>query len=181
MDFPLAKHCDDQFTDKNSLHSYLHVYETLLKDLFVKNKSIRLIEIGIQRGGSISMWLNALPTSKIVGVDCQKTCTITHPNYTEVIDNAYDHEILDRIGMADLIIDDGSHAYGDLCFFIKNYPYRLSMNGYAVIEDLPDVAWLPKLQALLPIGFKMEFVDMKAERNGRFDNQMLIIKRANHQ
>jgi hypothetical protein len=136
-----------------------------------------MMEIGIQRGGSIVGWLKALPGSSVTGVDCQKSVHILAPNYKEYILNAYDEDDMKKIeGGYDLIIDDGSHAFNDLVFVCKHYPKRLNDGGVLILEDIPDINWLPKLAKALPSGYKMSIVDLR-EKKGRWDDLMVIIIR----
>jgi len=176
MILPLEQHFDPNLTDKNTIHSYLPIYETVLKGLLQKNKTISLMEIGIQRGGSIVGWLKALPGSSVTGVDCQKSVHILAPNYKEHILNAYDEDDIKKLGCHDLIIDDGSHAFNDLVFVCKHYPKMLNDGGVLILEDIPDIEWVPKLAKALPSGYKMSIVDLR-EKKGRWDDLMLIVIR----
>jgi len=45
---------DNLRTDKNTFHSYLNLYENLLKSKKYSAKNI--LEVGIYKGGSIKMW-----------------------------------------------------------------------------------------------------------------------------
>jgi hypothetical protein len=48
--------------------SYLDVYERVLGDL--RNKSINILEIGVQNGGSLEIWDKYFPNSiKVLGCD----------------------------------------------------------------------------------------------------------------
>jgi hypothetical protein len=181
LNLPLSKYCDDNYTDKNSLHSYLPVYETLLTEILHRKKSpIRLLEIGIQRGGSQLLWLNALPGSYITGVDIQTPMNkIVAPNYKEMIGNAYSKRFLETelLGCEyDFIVEDGSHCYNDLLFFMKYYPNHLALNGIIVIEDIPEVSWFQDLKDELPKGFSMELIDRRSIK-GRWDDVLIVIRR----
>ena len=174
---------DPNFTDKNTLHSYLHYYKNLLAEIIQRkgNAALTVCEVGIQRGGSAVGWLKLLPGAKVFGIDCVKTIKLEHPNFTELILNAYDEDNLAKFPKnIDFFVEDGSHAYSDMLFAIKNYPNMLSEYGCLVIEDLPDASWIPKFKAVLPAGFNMIHLDIKHERHNRFDNQLLIIRRDVH-
>ena len=180
MDLPIVQHFDSNFTDKNTLHSYLPYYELLISEVIKKKNSdsLTVCEVGIQRGGSVAGWLKLLSKSKVFGVDCVKSINLTHPNYTELIMNAYDEDNLSKFPKdIDFFVEDGSHAYSDMLFAVKNYPLLLSKNGCLVIEDLPDASWIPKFKKVLPEGFTFAHFDLRDERSGRFDNQLLIIRR----
>jgi cephalosporin hydroxylase len=173
---PLEQFFDPNYTDKGTTHSYLPVYETVLKELMNRHDTIRVMEIGIQRGGSIIGWLKALPGSSVTGVDCQKTVRIDCPNYKEYIMNAYDEEEIQNISdRYDFIVEDGSHAFSDLLFVCKHYTKFLNPGGVLIIEDIPDVNWIPKMIRLLPQNYHANVVDLRQVK-GRWDDVMLIIK-----
>jgi len=177
MDFPLTKHFDDRYTDKNSVHSYLPTYEAILKEIGKNKKSIKLLEIGVRDGYSIIGWLKALPFSKIYGIDCQKIVDISHPQYTELIFNAYDEDNLSKFPKdLDLFIEDGSHAYSDLLFAIQHFPKFINDDGFFVIEDIPDVSWIEKLVKKLPPGYMASVADLRKQK-GRWDDVLLIIQK----
>jgi len=177
---PLAPFFDGNYTDKDTIHSYLPVYSELLKPVW--DKPFRLLEVGIQRGGSLAGWCKAFPKASIYGVDCQKTVKITAPNYTEVITNAYDEDFLQMFATQecfDFIVEDGSHAYNDIMFACKNYIRLLKPGGVLVIEDIPDVAWLPKFKAVITAqGCLSQVVDLR-DKKGRWDDVLFLIKKPN--
>ena len=45
---------NNSHTDKNTLHSYLPLYDDLLKP--IKNTKGNILEIGVHVGGSIKLW-----------------------------------------------------------------------------------------------------------------------------
>jgi SAM-dependent methyltransferase len=174
----LERFFDGNYTDKHTVHSYLPEYERILQP-FIKNQTaFKMLEVGIQRGGSIAGWLQAFPSAKVFGADCQKTVNITHPNYTELITNAYDTDFLDKVSKDfDFIIDDGSHAYNDILFACEHYPKLLKKGGILVIEDIPDVTWIPKMRAMATkAGCIGEVRDLRDKKN-RWDDVMLVFKK----
>ena len=174
----LAQHFDPTLTDKDTVHSYLPIYEDLLYRF--KDLEFSMMEVGIQRGGSIAGWLNAFPKATVVGVDCQKTVNINGcDRYKELITNAYEEEFMTLFnkGGLDFIIDDGSHAYNDIRFVCEHYPKLLKPGGILVIEDVPDVKWLPKLRAVATAqGCLSEVIDLR-EKKGRWDDVLLVIRK----
>ena len=54
-------------TDKNTLHSYLDLYQNLFNDKKYTAKNI--LEIGIYMGGSIKLWSDFFVNAKIYGID----------------------------------------------------------------------------------------------------------------
>jgi len=174
---PISQFFDNRLTDKNDIHSYCPVYETILKSVMSKKKSITLLEIGIQRQGSVAAWTKCLPTSKIIGVDCQKPeNSYKHPNYTEIICNAYSEKFFNIVnpGSIDVLVEDGSHSFQDLMFVCKYYPRLLTPGGILIIEDIPDMSWISELQSTLPPGWLAQVLDRRAIKN-RWDDVMLVI------
>jgi len=175
---PLVPFFDDRYTDKNTIHSYLPVYAHLLRNAW--GKPFRMLEVGIQRGGSILGWCKAFPSATVYGVDCQKSANIQAPNYTEKILNAYSEEMLEAFSheeLFDFIIDDGSHAYNDILFACHYYHKFLKSGCVLVIEDVPDFKCLPKMKALASAaGCTHEVFDLR-EKKGRWDDVLFLIKK----
>jgi predicted O-methyltransferase YrrM len=167
-----------EYTDKNTVHSYLPVYEQLLRPFITSQAPFRMLEVGIQRGGSILGWCKTFPNATVIGVDCMKQANLTFPNYKEIITNAYTDEFLEMMqgGTLDFIVEDGSHAYNDLIFVCKNYTKLLKKGGVLVIEDIPDVAWIPKLLKAFPEGVQTQVVDLR-EKKKRWDDVLILVKR----
>lgn len=170
---------DPNYTDKNTVHSYLPVYEQLLAPFYKSNIPFNMLEVGIQRGGSILAWCKAFPNATVIGVDCQKTVSINLPNFKESITNAYCEEFLEMIpaNSQDFIIEDGSHAYQDLLFAARHFPSLLKKGGILVLEDIPDINWIPKIRALATQqGCLVQVLDLR-EKKKRWDDVMILIKK----
>ena len=58
---------ENELCDKASHHCYDLIYPDLLEPYF--NKKISLLEIGVYRGGSMLIWKEVFPDSKLTGVD----------------------------------------------------------------------------------------------------------------
>ena len=63
---------NNDFTDKNTTHSYLPLYDKLLKTL--KNTAKNVLEVGIgdfetKNGGSLLLWSNYFTNATIYGID----------------------------------------------------------------------------------------------------------------
>lgn len=173
----LVKFFDPTYTDKDSVHSYLPIYEQILKNFLDTPQAFKMCEVGIQRGGSILGWCKAFPKAQVIGVDCQKTVNIHEPNYLEFIANAYDEDFMTQIlpNSLDFMIDDGSHAFQDILFACRNFPKLMKKGGVLVIEDVPDVTWIPKMEKALPPGYKGMLVDLRKQK-GRWDDVLYLIQ-----
>ncbi len=120
-------------------HDYLRHYERALYEI-KDNKNV-LCELGCGTGASLKMWKEYLPQSQIVGVDIN-TCA---DSYKEdridiVIGNAAHDEtinvIKEKYKSLDIIIDDASHAWGDMRISFEKLWDVLASGGIYIIEDV---------------------------------------------
>ena len=58
---------DNSKTDKNTIHSYLPLYEQLLNKR--KETALNVLEVGINLGGSIKLWHDYFTNATIFGLD----------------------------------------------------------------------------------------------------------------
>ena len=122
--------------------SYFPIYDRLLAPY--RNKKARLLEIGVQNGGSLECWEMMLgPSSTVVGIDIDPKCGLIQ-YASEAIDcyvgDATSPEFVKKIvethGPFDIIIDDGSHHSHDIISTFKIlYPLQTD-GGLYVVEDL---------------------------------------------
>lgn len=99
-----------------SIHKWRHyfdVYDRYFSKF--RNRPITMLEIGVQRGGSLQMWRNYFHSdSTIVGIDVDSTCKQHETNGVCVHigsqnDVRFIDELIARYGSFDVIVDDGSH------------------------------------------------------------------------
>jgi hypothetical protein len=135
---------DNTKTDKNTTHSYIRLYENLLNKK--KETAKNILEIGIDRGGSIKLWSEYFTNAIIYGLDIMDINDvwdgIKNKNniilYTSL--NAYDPIFVNNIFMNkikfDFMLDDGPHTLESQKIFINNYFKKLNKNGKLIIEDV---------------------------------------------
>lgn len=132
-------------TDKWSF--YLDAYENLLAPY--RLEPIRLLEIGIQNGGSLDVWTRYFPNAeRLVGCDINVACAslvYEDSRIGLVVGDANEDEtqlrILDLSPRFDVILDDGSHQSLDIVkSFTRYFPY-LNEGGIYVAEDLHCSYW----------------------------------------
>ncbi|RYX89516.1 MAG: class I SAM-dependent methyltransferase [Comamonadaceae bacterium] len=141
----LYEHHEGKISDKWS--SYLSEYDRLFSRF--QNEPIRLLEIGIQNGGSLEIWSKYFSKAKnIVGCDINPNCTqLTYSgsNIKVVVGDAntaeIEEKILDIEQKFDVIIDDGSHRSGDIASSFFRYFPHLNNGGIFVVEDLHCSYW----------------------------------------
>ncbi|KXW58064.1 demethylmacrocin O-methyltransferase [Ferrovum myxofaciens] len=132
-------------TDKWSL--YLQEYDRLFESF--RDKPVRLLEIGIQNGGSLEIWSSYFNNAvSLLGCDINSDCdslTYDDSRITVFVGDANSPDTFERIiGKVqnfDLIIDDGSHKSSDIIkSFTLYFPY-LKEGGMFIIEDIHCSYW----------------------------------------
>jgi hypothetical protein len=129
----------------NICRKWIHYFDIYEKHFskFV-NKEVKVLEIGVAQGGSVSLWKNYFgEKSTIVGIDIDKSCIAFNDTQNSIHieigsqnDTEFLKSIIDKYGTFDIIIDDGSHVMGDIKIsfeFLYNY---VNDGGVYLVEDL---------------------------------------------
>lgn len=128
-------------TDKPSFDVYFRAYETMFEPLI--EKKIRLLELGINRGGSLQLWRDYFPAGIIAGLDINPVVVDDSSGRIRVYQGLQqDTRLLDRIRQEtapegfDIIIDDCSHIgeFSAISFW-HLFERHLKPGGLFVIED----------------------------------------------
>jgi len=190
--YDINGHEKDGGTDKDTFHSYIELYESLLSPFI--DKAITLVEIGIQYGGSMLLWQDYLPKAEFIFVDnvnCIATRILEHVDRDRtsiLFQDAYSEIAADDVcflaesgpsGGIDFIIDDGPHTLQSQKDFLRLYLPLLNKGGVAVIEDVQDVQWFAALEAEVQKAegeFVSEQVDLRSIK-GRYDDLVFVVKR----
>ena len=91
---------------------YFPLYEQHLAPY--RNFAKRILEIGVDHGGSLQLWKQYFPHAEIVGVDIEPRCKdYTEDRITVRIGSQTDVAFLESLGEFDIVIDDGSHNTND--------------------------------------------------------------------
>ena len=120
-------------------HDYLKRYNFHFYPMRERVKKI--LEIGVDRGESLSMWKEYFPNAEIHGLDVQKECMKFNKGRIKIhigdqSDQIFLKEFGEKNNFFDIIIDDGSHIHDHIIkSFTSLYPY-LNNNGYYVVEDV---------------------------------------------
>lgn len=131
---------DGKLSDKWSL--YLDEYARLFEPL--RADPVRLLEIGVQNGGSLEVWAGYFTGAlSITGCDINPACstlTFSDPRIAVVIGDASTpavaHAVCARGEPLDIVIDDGSHRSGDILRAFALYFEHLIPGGFYIVEDL---------------------------------------------
>jgi cephalosporin hydroxylase len=183
----LEKLVDNSRTDKNTVHSYLPLYQNLLESK--KETAKNVLEIGIQRGGSIKLWNDFFTNATIYGVDIMEINDVWDDikNNEKIIlytssdaydDNFFNNTFLDKDLEFDIIIDDGPHTLKSMKKFIKLYSQIISDNGILIIEDISSWEWIERLKNEVPEYLKeyIKVYDLRDKKNRSDDIVFTIDK-----
>jgi cephalosporin hydroxylase len=174
-------------TDKASDHSYDGYYSEILSEY--KDKEITLMEIGVQYGGSILLWNDLLPKSKMVFIDIVNSVhnkiweSMDKSRYDFIVDNAFDDKTIETLKTNynsgfDVIIEDGPHTLESQIFTIKNYSKLLNPGGILIIEDIQKYEDCDILiKQIDKTHFKsVEVIDLRNNKN-RYDDILVVVKK----
>ncbi len=126
---------------------YFAIYSREFAPFLKSKRPVRLLEIGVQNGGSLELWLKYLPEgSEIVGVDVDpKVGSLTFEGAVSafVVDATDSSKLKDALGdrQFDVIIDDGSHISSDVIATFRLLVDRLAPGGKHIIEDMHASYW----------------------------------------
>ncbi len=142
--FDLNRQPGSRRATKNA--NYFGIYDRYAAHLVGRRATI--VEIGVQHGGSLDMWRNYFgPEANVIGVDIlEETRRFADGRTTiEVGDQGDEHflaALSKKIGMVDLIVDDGSHIplHQRLSFEVLFYN-NLKEGGAYVVEDCHTSYW----------------------------------------
>ena len=114
-----------------------------------KKLKIRLLEIGVQNGGSLEVFGKYFSNAeKIVGCDIDPKCEILRykdDRIAIVVGDANsdggESEILRQAPSFDIIIDDGSHKSSDIVRSFARYFPHINDGGIYIVEDMHASYW----------------------------------------
>lgn len=114
---------------------YFDIYERYFGRF--RGTGVRVMEIGVQNGGSLQMWKSYFGTgATIIGVDIDPTTKFAEPQIEVIIGDAGDRKFLDSLPAVDILIDDGSHKTADQIAVFERLFHRISDGGVYLCEDL---------------------------------------------
>lgn len=125
-------------TDKSSNgHSYCQYYDMFFDPL--RFKQINLLEIGIDKGDSLKMWLKYFAHGEIHGIDIRGGYEYLEGVKTHIVDHSKKGDLIlfgeQYPEYFDIIVEDGSHQSEDsILTFETLFPY-LKPGGFYCYED----------------------------------------------
>lgn len=131
---------------KFTWHDYGLVYSQYLSPL--KDKPIKLLEIGILNGDSVKLWENYFPKAELHFIDCSmaRVTYFSKRSHYHLADQGNPDDLKKVIeitgGEFDVIIDDGGHCMDQqITSFIELFPH-IKSGGMYIVEDLHTSYWL---------------------------------------
>ncbi len=114
-----------------------------------RDEPIRLLEIGVQNGGSLEIWSKFFVNAqKFVGCDINTECArlvYEDPRVAVVVGDANSDAVqsivVQHANEYDVIIDDGSHSSSDIVKSFARYFPLMADGGVFVAEDLHCSYW----------------------------------------
>ena len=132
-------------SDKWSL--YLTEYDRLFADY--RDRPVRLLEIGVQNGGSLEIWAKYFSqASVLIGCDINPECaslSYEDSRIGVIVGDANAPDTCERLFRRspkfDIIIDDGSHLSSDIVRSFAQYFPSVAEGGLFIAEDLHCSYW----------------------------------------
>jgi hypothetical protein len=186
----LSELVNDKYTDKNTTHSYLDLYQELLVNK--KDTAKNVLEIGIgdspENGGSILLWHDFFTQANVYALDIRDMNHVwsgikNNPRihlYTS--HNAYDEKLFYSTFSTmkfDVILDDGPHTLESMRQCIRLYTQLLADDGILIIEDVQDMSWLNILRNEVPADLQQYVRTYDLRKNkGRYDDIVFTINKS---
>ncbi|CKG92187.1 putative O-methyltransferase [Mycolicibacterium smegmatis] len=127
----------------HKLRHYLPIYERFLPG------AERMLEIGVDRGGSLKMWREFLPDTTIVGLDINQNSAQfddperdVHVRIGDQTDTSFLSSVDDEFGPFDVILDDGGHTPNQMISSFQFLFPRLKPGGVYLVEDVCANYWM---------------------------------------
>ena len=181
---------DNTRTDKNTIHSYLELYQNLLVNK--KETAKNVLEVGIYYGGgSIKLWSDFFTNATVYGLDIIPFNSVWDgiKNNDRIIlhtlTDAYDEKFfktnfLDKNITCDFMLDDGPHTLESMKQFIRLYSQIMTDDGILIIEDVQSWDWIDILINEVPEHLQ-QFItvyDLRPNKN-RYDDIVFTIDKCN--
>lgn len=179
----LKRMIDNYYTDKNTVHSYLPVYQKLFGHRNIEN----ILEIGVQLGGSIKLWSDYFQNANVFGIDLtDELIRLDIKNKKNIFlffGDAYTQNMANKLDNVkfDIIIDDGSHTLDSMKAAINLYLPKLKNDGIFIIEDVRDIKWFEELKSVLAEEDKkyVKEFDLRKKKK-RWDDILFVVDRSQY-
>jgi cephalosporin hydroxylase len=159
----------DQIARNYNTDKFKHGFTNIYPFYFEKRRQepIKLLEIGVNKGGSILMWKEYFDKGKIFGIDITPISSdrISKDKATIILGNQEDREFLNKVGKEhgpfDFIVDDGGHTMNQQKVSLEVLWEYVNPKGVYVTEDI-DTSYIEKYGGGTKDSF-VEYVKNKIE------------------
>ena len=170
-------------SDKVDPHTYGLAYDEMFS-FFDREAPLNILEIGIQKGGSLCAWKDYFPNAKVTGLDIEDAVKPEYRrediNYVICDVNKYQTD-----EMYDIVIDDGSHWLKDVIHSVALFSKKLKVGGLMIIEDVQnDKVWCPAISTVIHSklgyneGYKWSTLRYNGSKPGLEDDYLFVLLRA---
>lgn len=122
--------------NKSGKQKYLDFYSRHFSGLTPKT----LLEIGVFKGDSLRTWQEVFPKCKVHGIDIDPRTKSWSPDLSIFLGNQknanFIDKVLTKIGLPDIVIDDGGHRRSEQIVSLSYIFPKLSEGAVYIIEDL---------------------------------------------
>jgi len=172
-------HYDEGGTDKEFNHRYCSLFYDQEFQRY-RDEPIRLLEVGIHRGGSLKLWHHYFSQALIYGIDpvdfgARNAC-LEYPRVKVMYQDGYDYHSAMTLPTFDIIIDDGPHSKESHLALLEIYLPKLNDGGVLVIEDIADINWIEDYIKLVPVGYRYETIDIREAAN-LWDSLLFVVRK----
>jgi hypothetical protein len=156
-------------------HHYTEVYERFLEPL--RDRPLRLLEIGVWKGASLRVWEDYFPNATIIGIE--NLADIVEGKFEratvmigDATNTAFMDSVVDRFvgGEVDVVIDDGSHILDQQITCLEHLMPRLAEGGLYFIEDIACSRFPKWNRGTLPFHDLLDYVSSVALQATFFDS-----------
>lgn len=126
-------------------HHYIPIYDRYFSSW--RQKKVRFLELGVSKGGSISMWRRYFGADAIIyGIDIDPNCAQYDGIDGKVRIGSQDNpeflrQVVREMGGVDIVLDDGSHVMSHIRTSLETLLPELENDGLYMIEDLHTSYW----------------------------------------
>lgn len=131
-----------------ALDKWMHYFPIYTRHLErFRGKPVRVLEIGVYRGGGLHMWAHYLgANAAIVGLDIDEAAVrAVKGRFPVVLGDQADPDVLrglnDEYGPFDIVIDDGGHTMEQQIVTIETLFPLLNDGGVFLVEDTHTSYW----------------------------------------
>ena len=127
-------------------HYYGESYDRLL-GRFPRDMRSTVLEIGVQKGGSLKVWSDYFTAAEVIGIDI---VDVREPEFRRLERVRFIHsdvKLADTSALPDgsisILIDDGSHHLADVLWVTAHFHAKMRVGGLLIIEDTQaPLEWL---------------------------------------